>query len=330
MGRGAGRSVIFVVGRADDASVRFRVRQYVPYLRSRGWDPVIVETAVPLVERLRRLRQSAGYDRVVVHRVLLPPLEAALLRASSGGYVFDFDDALMVRDSSRAEQRSWQRRGSLRRMIRGARTVVAGNRHLADWAAPLHSSVHVVPTVLELDEYPAKPPAEIAPPTIGWIGTRTNLLFLRDILPALARALCVRPDARFEVVSDAPLESREVGIVNTRWSPAGEAAALRRFAVGIMPLRDDPWTRGKCGTKILQYFASWLPVVCSPVGTNRELVTEGENGHFAASEDEWVERLTTLVDDAETRRRLGTAGRRRVEGRYTVLGNLDAFLQTLE
>ena len=120
-----------------------------------------------------------------------------------------------------------------------------------------------------------------------------------------------------------------IPVVKKRWSLAAELDDLRSFDVGIMPLPDDPWTRGKCGVKVLQYFAAGVPVVCSPVGTNLELVAHGHNGYFARSEDEWVERLMDLLVDEAKRRQFGRAGREVVAARYSVQGNVGKLITAL-
>lgn len=323
----ARRSLLFLVGDPAAASVRFRVRQFLPALAAAGFDVTVMSVAVPLVERLRRLRGAARYDHVVVHRLLLAAPEAWLLARAAPDHVFDFDDALWVRDSAHARQRSWQRRGRMIRMLRGARGATAGSRHLAAWARLHHPGVTIVPTAVDLAPFAKVEPAR--EPVIGWIGTRSTLMYLRPVLPVLGELARERPGLRLEVVCDAPLESGELPIVHRPWALEREPADLARFAIGIMPLADDPWTRGKCGGKLLQYFAARLPVVCSPVGANRDLVEAGVSGLFACGRDEWGSALRALLDDAALRRRFGAAGRARVERDYSIEAVLPKLLAAL-
>jgi len=213
-------------------------------------------------------------------------------------------------------------------MVRNADSVVAGNGYLAELARRYNSRVTVVPSVVDLGDY-TKDVCGNDEPIIGWIGTRINLMYLHAIVPALRRVTERNPEVRIKIVCDSDLEVPGLPIVNKRWSRAEEAGDLASFRVGIMPLPNDPWARGKCAVKILQYFAASVPVVCSPVGTNVEVVEDGHNGYFARSETEWVKRIEELLNDAPTRARLARAGRATVEERYSVQAMLDRLLAVL-
>jgi len=330
-----GPRVLFLASGLDSASFRFRVLQYLPYLRERGAHVVCADLAAAPGERRRLFADAASgaYDAVVVHRALLRWPDYLRLRRSVADYVFDFDDAILFRDSARRNPHSWQRRMRFRRMVGGARRVIAGNAYLADLAARYAAPhrVTVIPTTVDPGEYPAAEedggPAE---PIIGWIGTRSNLMYLEAVAPALARvARRGGPRPRLKLVCDGFVDVPGIEVIRKPWSRRDEAADLRSFQVGIMPLPDDPWTRGKCACKILQYFAAGVPVVCSPVGANAEVVEEGRNGYFARTEDEWASRIEALLADGEKRRRFGKAGWETVEKRYSVRANLDGFLAAL-
>jgi glycosyltransferase involved in cell wall biosynthesis len=322
------RRVLFLGSELDAASWRFRVAQYLPHLRAHGIEAETADLYAPLVQRLRILFAARQYDTVFVHRVLLSAFEHLCLARAARRYVFDFDDAIMFRDSAASHFDSWQRRLALSRLLRGAAAVIAGNAYLADWARRRGVTATIIPTVVDLRQYPPGTTVGGAP-TVGWIGTRSTLMYLRAIVPALRRLAAQRPAVRVHVVSDGRLEVPDLPLTNTPWSLADEAAHLRGFSVGLMPLPDDPWTRGKCAVKILQYFAAGLPVVCSPVGSNAELVEDGRSGYFAVGADEWVARLTELLDDAALRRRFGERGRAVVEERYSLDVTLPRLCEVL-
>ena len=322
------RRLLFLGSGLHNASWRFRVAQFMPYLRERGYAVAGGELHCPWHERLRLLASAARYDAVCVHRVLLNPLELAWLRRAAPRYAFDFDDAIMFRDSAAVRMVSRRRQRRVARMLRGAAAVIAGNDYLADWARPHCEHVSVLPTAVDLAAYPAEPPTDGAT-VIGWIGTASTLMYLRAVLPALARLAARQPTMIVRVVSDGALDAPDLPLINVAWSLAGEVDELRRFQVGIMPLPDDLWTRGKCAVKILQYFAAGIPVVCSPVGVAREIVEHGRNGFFATSEDEWVTHLEALLADAALRRRMGAAGRALVAERYSVEATLPRLLDVL-
>ncbi|MEA2627397.1 MAG: hypothetical protein QOD06_3442 [Candidatus Binatota bacterium] len=306
----------FLVRGRDGASVRFRVLQYLPHLRRLGIDPEVSDLTGSLPERVRALRAAARSDVVVVHRAFLTPLERLALGRSR--WLFDFDDALMFRDSNRPRQRSWQRRRRLAAMLRGAERVIAGNGYLAGWAAAHNPRVEVLPTPVDVDAHPGAPPPTPSPAVVGWIGTRPNLGYLQRVLPAIRRVARGRHAPRIVIVADDFPADASLPFNRKRWSLEEEAHDLAGFSVGLMPLTDDPWTRGKCGVKILQYFAAWVPAVCSPVGVNSEIVRHGVNGFLASTEDEWVEAIEALLGDEDLRRQCGNSGRRTVEERYSL------------
>lgn len=325
------KRVLFLASGLDEASCRFRFGQYLPHLRARGIECVSIDLAVPAALRRAIWKSARDYDQVFVHRALLRLPDWIALRRYARRYVFDFDDAIMMRDSSRRKQRSWQRRLRFALMTRGAQRVIAGNDYLAAWAAPYNRRVAVIPTTIELADYPPLSSAkdEKDELIIGWIGTRANLMYLRTIVPALSRIAQKFPRVKLKIVADDFLDVPGMEVIRKPWALADEVADVGSFDIGIMPLPDDAWTRGKCALKILQGFAASVPVVCSPVGANRDVMNHDVEGYFAQSQDEWVARLEELLLDSQKRRRMGQAGRRAIEEKYSVAANVEQFAQTL-
>jgi glycosyltransferase involved in cell wall biosynthesis len=171
--------------------------------------------------------------------------------------------------------------------------------------------------VVDLDRYPGLPPEPAEPFTVGWIGSPTASASLQEIVPAL-RALQGSGSARLRLVGAGAVALPGVEATVVPWSEAGEAAEIARFHVGVMPLRDDLWSRGKCGYKLIQYMAAARPVVASPVGVNTEIVEDGVNGFLARSPSDWTTALERLRADSKLRVRMGEAGRKRVEDRYNL------------
>lgn len=283
--------------------------------------------AAAYARRLGDLLRARRYDLVWLEKEALPWLPAWVERALLGGvpYVMDLDDA-------------WYHRYGLHRsgLVRGvlggklealagkARLVVAGNDHLADWArASGARDVLVLPTVIDLERYPPQPPPQKLPAgrpfTVGWMGSPSSAPYLDLVAPALAglagRARLLLVGAHGAEPAGLPAG---LPVEHAAWSEDGEAALLARFDAGIMPLLDGPWERGKCGYKLIQYMAAGRPVVASPVGVNTTLVHEGENGFLAADAAGWAAALGRLADDPDLRARLGAAGRRLVEERYSL------------
>jgi glycosyltransferase involved in cell wall biosynthesis len=190
--------------------------------------------------------------------------------------------------------------------------------------------VEVIPTVIDLANYPLKDSGSASKVfTIGWIGSPSTARYLKAIAPALAE-LCKGGRARVCLVGSGPIDLKDVPVEVIAWDEKTEVDEIRRFDVGIMPLPDEPWARGKCGFKLIQYMACGLPVVASPVGVNSEIVDDGVNGYLASTTDEWVSALEALMADAELRRQMGAAGRKRVEEKYCLAVTAPKFVELLK
>jgi glycosyltransferase involved in cell wall biosynthesis len=175
-----------------------------------------------------------------------------------------------------------------------------------------------MPTVVDLDRYPVgndRVRHDVF--TVGWIGSPSTTRYLNEVQPALS-TLSEGGKARLLLVGAEHISLDGVPIESRRWTEASEVQDVHDFDVGIMPLTDDPWSRGKCGYKLIQYMACGLPVIASPVGINNQIVEQGVNGFLAQTPDDWLHALTTLRDDVKLRARLGAAGRAKVEAQYTL------------
>lgn len=325
------------------ASSRLRSFQYVPHLRSAGFEvdvsPLLDDTYVrslstgerssrPVIvgglRRLGALLRARRYDVIYLQKEALPwfpsRLELGLLPRRPK-LVVDYDDAVFhLYDQSSS---SFVRRvlsHKIDDVMAHADLVTVGNDYLGQRARDAGcADVEWLPTVVDLARYPSTPTTERreGPLVIGWIGSPATAPYLAHVSSAIARVAakhairCVAVGARADQVIGTPFEAQP-------WSEASEYQALRRFDIGIMPLPDAPWERGKCGYKLIQYMACSLPVVASPVGVNRDIVLGGESGFLAASESDWVASLETLVRDVALCRRLGAIGRKRVEDVYSV------------
>lgn len=321
-------------------SQRFRLEQWAPHLAQRGIDVDLVPFATrALYVRLyrpgarlmvgalltacvlRRVRDILGarrYDVVVVHRaaaLLGPPLLEAWL-ARMRPLIYDFDDAIFLLHTSANNRRlGWLKfPGKTARICRRSRHIVVGNEYLAAYARQHNPRVAIVPTSIDTNAYGLRDYTSRERVVIGWSGSATSQAHLEAFQPVLRRVV---PDApvEFRVYSDRPPQLGALPHTWTPWSPSvqSEVAELRRFHIGIMPMPDDPWARGKCGLKVLQYMAVGAATVSSPVGMNRELIRHGENGLLAATDDEWVACLRQLIADPPLRERLGRKGRQTVE-----------------
>ena len=237
-------------------------------------------------------------------------------------YVLDLDDAIFHNyDRHRLALVRWMWGRKIDRLMRGAVLVTAGNAYLAQRAVEAGARrVEIVPTVIDLDRYlqpKGASPNQSAPTDIVWIGTPATRAYLLPLAVPL-QLLAARQRVRLVVIGAAAPEFPGVEVVSLPWTVATEAADIASCQIGIMPLPDSPWERGKCGYKLIQYMACGLPVVASPVGANCNIVRPGHNGMLATDSAQWLTALEALVSDGELRRRLGCAGRDDVERQYSV------------
>ncbi|MGE0357596.1 MAG: glycosyltransferase family 4 protein [Burkholderiales bacterium] len=285
-------------------------------------------------ERWRLLRGASRADLVVIHFEAFPYLpdfaERQLARAGVP-YVLDLDDAIFHQyDQHRNPLVRALLGGKIARIMRGAAAVHAGSRYIADYARAAGARrVELLPTVVDTARLSPAPSRTGPGFRVGWIGSPSTSSYLADVAPALAQFHRVRPDAEFVLVGARADALPGLPVTRKPWSEATEADDLRAFDVGIMPLRDDPWSRGKCGFKLVQYMACGLPVVASPVGANADIVRAGVNGLLASTPDEWVAALAALAESPAERERMGREGRATVIARYSVDAVLPALAASL-
>jgi glycosyltransferase involved in cell wall biosynthesis len=323
---------------------RYRIEQWAPYLRDLGievtFQPFAAEAlnralyqrgrwaakaggmASGLFRRFSEALQAKAYDAVFLQRegsLIGPAWSERLLRARQPAIVYDFDDAIYLPYVSPTNRYlsylkfPWKTRA----LCRMAAAVVAGNDHLAQYASRYNARVLVVPSPVSLREYPARPAA--APgrvPVVGWTGSHSSVPYLSVVRSAL-QELARRRRFRLLIIGVEGFEIPGVDVECRPWSAASEVRDLWDMDVGIMPLPDEPWARGKCGMKAIQYMGIGIPAVVSPVGANREIVRDGETGFHAATEAEWTAKLDVLLTDAPLRERLGAAARESVRAAYS-------------
>jgi glycosyltransferase involved in cell wall biosynthesis len=254
--------------------------------------------------------------------LLGPALYERLLRLMGKPIFFDFDDSIWIPPPVDTANGLFSRLhffGKTSSICRVSRAVTPGNEFLARYCRQYNQNVHVVPTSIELDDYPVVPePAQEDPFVICWTGSTTTLAHFEHARPALERLARTRRIA-VKVICNLPPERPIEGAENrfVPWSAANEAQEIGDCHVGIMPLQDTMFSHGKCGLKALQYMATGRPAVVSPVGMNVDLVQDGENGFLASTDDELVDALTRLAEDRDLRHRLGRAARKTVEERFS-------------
>lgn len=323
------------------ASSRMRFYQYLPWLEAAGIEvtsaPLFSDGYVQGLQRntkspLEALRAYAGrvqallasrkFDLLWIEKETLPWLPAWLEKMLLPGavpYVLDYDDAVFhYYDQNRNPVVRAVLTGKHPELMQGAALVVAGNQYLAEFARKARAPhVEVVPTVIDLVRYPAamcQRNGEGALPCVGWIGQRATASFLAPYVSLFER-LAADGRAKFAAIG---IDAQSLGLPmdSIAWAEQTEVASIASFDIGIMPLLDGSFERGKCGYKLIQYMACGLPVVASPVGVNRQIVEHGVNGFLAETSEQWEQALQTLLADAGLRQRMGQAGRQKVEREY--------------
>lgn len=322
------------------ASSRLRALDYIPWFKSasieatvsplfndamlsrkyRYGDYGLMGLLATYLKRVCVLATTRQYDLIWIEKEALPWLPAWLEKWLLRGrpYVLDFDDAIFHNyDLHRFDwvQRVYGRR--IDRLMAGARLITAGNQYLANRAIASGARwVEIVPTVIDLRRYAAKTVySKLSEPRIVWIGSPSTVKYLLGLAVPLGALSKLRPFT-LRVIGAEVKNMPGVNVETLPWRLNTEAGLIGECDIGIMPLQDSPWERGKCGYKLIQYMASGLPVVASGVGVNSSIVRVGENGLLANSGDEWVAALGQLLNSADLRRDWGMAGRQRVEDEF--------------
>lgn len=350
----------------EGPSARPRLYAYEAHLRRRGIEPVyapllssraarrfyalgpaartarVASAATGALGRLARLLSAGGFDVVVVHRDLLPrgnALALRLLERAKVPWVYDFDDAIYLSprdfvgegEASRERMSASKDPSEIEAIVAGARIVLAGNETIAAWARARCADVRIQPTPVDTDVLhpPLRPASPDAPGVVGWIGSPTAAYCIRSLRAALGRLGHRRRYELHVIGAGEPVEVPGVRCVERPWNLEDEAEEYRALQVGLYPLPDNEWTRGKCGYKALAYMASGVVPVVSPVAVNAEIVEHGVRGFHARTDDEWVEHTDRLLGDPELRASMSVRGRAFVEEKFSVRALQEPFAAAL-
>ena len=332
------------------ASTRYRLMQYSSGLRNEGIDIEIeallgneyinakfAGSQYPLTKlladyckRISILFGQHNYDVAIVQAELFPLLpgiiESKLLMIP---YIYDFDDAFFLKyRSDRFKGVSFLLRNKFDSVVSRAAAVTAGNRYLADYATHWNPATRLLPTVVDTDRYIVAPNKRGEVFTVGWIGSPSTSVYLSELTQPLAR-LGQEGPVRFVVVGGHCADIEGVEVANMPWSEATEVGVINTFDVGVMPLFDDEWARGKCAFKLIQYMACGVPALASPVGANAQVV-DAACGLLAGTPGAWLDGLRRLRDDVALRKSMGGAARKQVEQFYSLRSMLPIMAETIK
>lgn len=343
-------------------SQRFRFEQYLHFLNQQGFQhnfsyllnenddaffykrgyyfkklSIIIKS---FVKRLKELKRADEYDIIFVQRecfMLGSSYFEKKFSKSKAKLIFDFDDSIWLQNVSEANKTfAWLKNPrKTAEIISCSHLVIAGNPYLQKFASQYNPNSVIIPTTIDTNEYIKIKTAQSSKTIyIGWSGSITTIQHFEFALPVLKKIKLKYGNLiHIIVIGDSTYRSDELKINGKPWNKETEIEDLSQFDIGIMPLPDDEWAKGKCGLKGLQYMALEIPTIMSPVGVNTEIIQDGENGFLAATEDEWIQKLSLLIESPELREKLGKAGRKTVVEKYSVEANkqkyLDAFNRVL-
>jgi glycosyltransferase involved in cell wall biosynthesis len=313
------KRILVIANNLQQASYRVRIAALIEPLRQRGYELDVQLRTRSIPQRRSLFRSAREYHAVLLQRKLLDPWEATLLRRHARRLLYDVDDAVMYHAKPVGWFSRWRTTRRFAATARAVDHVIAGNAYLADlFRREGARAATVVPTVVDPKRYEVKHHVATDAPRLVWIGSRSTLPYLQELVPTLEQAAREVPGLGLITIADATIENAPIPVEHMRWSAEGEAAAFVRGDIGIAPTPSDRWTLGKCGFKIVQYMAAGLPAIASPIGANAEIVREGETGFLPATLSDWPALIAQLARDPALRARTGEAGRRRAESDYSI------------
>lgn len=337
------------------ASSRTRVFQYLPFLEAKGVevDLVVVvpdelvssTTSTSILRRslyylrcflntfragLHCVWSASDYHVIYVQKVLFPFPFPELLRHYRHKVVFDFDDAIFTTEAPSeswlARLRTIRHQSGLPRMLKSSGHTIVENGYTGGHAARYGSKVEFITGPIDTAQYSPGSAGRDAQLVLGWIGSKTTTRYLELIRAPLVEIKSRFPDLSIRLVGADAVSLDGLEVENLDWSLESEVRHLRTFHIGLMPLTDDPWTRGKGGYKLLQYMALGIPAVASPIGINKQIVEDGVDGYLAETDEEWIDRLSKLIVSSDLRGRMGKAGREKMIQEYSLEEASDKLL----
>lgn len=337
---------------------RFRIEQWEPYLKTEGIeidyysfaDKQLVDTMpkrgklfskiVGLIRgsigRLGHLFILSRYDVIVIYRaaaIVGPAFFERVIKLFRRPVILDFDDAIWLTDTAETNRAfGWAKfSGKTGSICRLSTSVTVGNSFLADYARQFNDNVHIVPTSIDTDHY--KPSTEkrenARRVVVGWTGSSTSQAHLEAFESTLADLLRER-DVEIRVLSDRKPAFKGIPHTWRPWTIASEIDEISQFDIGIMPLADDDWARGKCAFKALQCMSLGIPTICSDVGANRDVIDHGKNGFLATTATDWIESFIALIDDPDLRGQLGIAARKTIVNKYSMKNSSQLFADVIK
>ncbi|HOP85323.1 MAG TPA: glycosyltransferase family 4 protein [Syntrophorhabdaceae bacterium] len=310
--------VSFLIQGFNVAASRYRVIQYLPFFQCNKIQYDIREFPKKLNDWVEYIKNVKSFDMIFVQRKRLPLPVLFYLKRKKKRIVYDFDDAVMFRNSLSKDPYSLRRRLSFKRMLQYTDMVIAGNNFLKKEALKYHNDVRVLPTPIDGERYSQKEYGKNEIINIGWIGDHGSIHYMESYKDVWEEIGKIYKNVLLTIICDTFIETRHIKLKKVQWKYETEIEELKKLDIGVMPLFNDLWSMGKCGYKIIQYMGVGVASVCTPVGINMDVVEDGVNGFWADTKKDWIEKLSILIEDYNLRINLGKRGREKVFDGYTV------------
>lgn len=355
-----GSKVLFVVPYPvrHAPSQRFRVELFEPYMQEAGirydiapfmdartWKILYkqgsaVQKAWGIIKGyLKRLKTVLfdvhGYDYIFVHREgapMGPPIfEWIIARLWRKKMIYDFDDAIWIPNTSSENKLAAALKAfwKVKYFCKWSHTVIGGNDYLCNYARQYNNNVVLIPTCVDMQRMHNKvKDHHEGQVTIGWTGSHSTIPYLDEIMDILQYAE-QELNTKFILIANKKPELPLTNWEYIPWQEATEIDDLLKIDVGVMPLKDDKWSEGKCGFKLIQYLSLGIPAVASPVGVNKVIIEEGKNGYLCTTKEQWKAGLKKLVEDAAFRKQAGLSGHEKMLREYSIAANKDKFIEVL-
>lgn len=328
--------ILFIVpGGSLRPSTRLRILQFLPFLEKMCFSCSVFYFEIRRILKLLSILKH--YNIIFIQKVIFPKWFFNLLRSLNHKIIFDFDDAIYALHPNfsldkKAKKILRKTNRRLENILLKAKAVIAGNNYLAEYAGKYNQNLYVIPTIpIQDDRVHTKIKIKKEHIIIGWIGTKNNLFYLeklRDVYKNLS--IKYGNKILFKIISDGKFDCEGAIVENKKWSLEEESLDLSSFDIGIMPLTDDEYSRGKCGFKLLQYMHFGIPIVASPVGINKELIINSGAGFIVNNNKEWVEKLSILIENENLRKELAIRGVNFLEMNYSRQEILKKIISVIE
>lgn len=350
--------LFFVPYPSEGASNRFRVEQYLPILKANGISykvrPFMTRDFYKIIyldkfyvlkliyfitsafNRILDIFRALKYDLIFIHREVFPlgpPIFESIFLRMRKPIIYDFDDAIFLPNVSKSNNfmERLKRPDKIAKIFKMSSFIIAGNKYLADFALKYNNNVVVIPTPIDTGVYISRAPKlRRNKIVIGWIGSITTVEFLNTLRDVFKVLTIKYPHVEFQVIGGEFYIPGLSSVVNKEWALDRELEYLQEFDIGIMPIPDNAWARGKCGFKAILYMSLGIPCVCSPVGINKEMIQDNFNGFLADSDKEWIDKLSNLIEDESLRRRIGGSGKKAADEKYSIKANMPKFLSVIQ